>query len=133
MTHQESEALIDSLFVTYGKIYHDPSSTDKWYYGHPYKRWGSFCTEIPLDHLVKLDIPILWLNGSASRNTPVLEADDIRLEFLRLGKTNLTYKVLPGADHSLYEVVMEDGKEKGISHREEAFKMITSWIETNTD
>ncbi|HUX95464.1 MAG TPA: hypothetical protein VMV47_07000 [Bacteroidales bacterium] len=131
MTQQEAQVLIDSLFVTYKKIYSDPFNTDKWYYGHPYKRWGSFCTDIPLDHLVKLDIPIFFLNGSTDRSTPILEADYVKLEFLRLGKTNLTYKVLPGVDHSLYEVVMEDGKEKGISHREEAFKMIINWIELN--
>jgi hypothetical protein len=71
------------------------------------------------------------LNGSADRSTPILEADYIKLEFLRLGKTNLTYQVLPGVDHSLYEVVVEDGKEKGISHRKDAFKMIIDWIELN--
>ena len=131
ITHQEAQAIIDSLFAVYKEIYSDPYSTERWYYGHPYKRWGSFCTDIPLDHLVKLDIPIFFLNGSTDRNTPVLEADYVKLEFLRLGKTNLTCKVLPGVDHSLYEVVVEDGKERGISHRNEAFKMIIDWIESN--
>jgi len=131
MTHQEAQTIIDSLFTVYERIYSDPYNTDKWYYGHPYKRWGSFCTDIPLDHLVKLDIPIFFLNGSTDRNTPILEADYVKLEFLRLGKTNLTYYVLPGVDHSLYEVIVEDGKEKGISHRKEAFKMIIDWIESN--
>jgi len=131
ITHQAAQANIDSLFAVYEKVYRDPLSTEKWYYGHPYKRWGSFCGDIPLEHLAKLDIPILFLNGSTDRNTPILEADYVKLEFLRLGKTNLTYRVLPGVDHSFYEVVVEDGKEKGISHREEAFKMIIDWIESN--
>jgi hypothetical protein len=131
MTHQEAQAEIDSLFAVYEKIYRDPHSTEKWYYGHPYKRWASFCTDIPLDHLVKLDIPILFLNGSTDRSTPILEADYVKLEFLRLGKTNLTYQVLPGVDHSFYEVVVEDGKEKGVSHRKEAFEMMIDWIESN--
>ena len=93
MTHQEAQAAVDSLFTIYKKIYNDPNSTGKWYYGHPYKRWGSFCNDIPLEHLVKLEIPIYYLNGSIDRSTPILEADYIMLEFLRLGKTNLTYKV----------------------------------------
>jgi hypothetical protein len=131
ITHREAQADIDSLFNIYEKIYNDPHSTEKWYYGHPYKRWGSFCTDIPLNHLVKLDIPILFINGSTDRNTPVMEADYVKLEFLRLGKTNLTYQVLPGVDHSFYEVVVENGKEMGISHRQEAFKMIIDWIESN--
>ncbi len=64
-------------------------------------------------------------------DAPVLEADYVKLEFLRLGKTNLTCRVLPGVDHSFYEVVVEDGKEKGISHRKEAFQMIIDWIDSN--
>ena len=131
MTHQEAQAAIDSLFTIYKEIYSDPHNTEKWYYGHPYKRWGSFCTDIPLEHLVKLEIPIYFLNGSTDRSTPILQADYIMLEFLRLGKTNLTYRVLPGCGHSLYEVVVEDGKEKGVSRRDEAFKMIFDWIASN--
>jgi hypothetical protein len=131
ITHQEAQAEIDTLFAVYEQIYSDPHNTERWYYGHPFKRWGSFCTDIPLEHLVKLDIPIFFLNGSADRSTPILEADYVKLEFLRLGKTNLTYQVLPGVEHSLYEVVEEDGEEKAISRRDEAFKMIIDWIESN--
>ncbi|MCJ7811829.1 hypothetical protein MUP95_00730 [bacterium] len=111
MTHQETQAAIDSLFAVYKKIYSDPYNTEKWYYGHPYKRWGSFCNFIPLENLVKLDIPIYYINGSIDRSSPILQADYIMLEFLRLGKTNLTYTVLPGVEHSLYEVIVENGEE----------------------
>jgi esterase/lipase len=131
LTHQEAQAEVDSLFAVYKKIYDDPNNTEKWYYGHPYKRWGSFCNYIPLEQLVKLEIPIYYLNGSIDRNSPVLQADYIMLEFLRLGKTNLTYTVLPGVEHSLYEVLLENGEEKAISRRNEAFKMILDWIESN--
>ena len=131
ITHQEAQDAIDSLFAVYKQIYNDPESTEKWYYGHPYKRWGSFCTDIPLDHLVELDIPILFIKGSADRNSPVLQSDYIMLEFLRLGKTNLTYKVLPGVDHWLGEQVEIDGEEQRISHREEIFKAISEWIIQN--
>jgi hypothetical protein len=128
MTQKEAQEAIDSLFSVYKKIYSNPQSTENWYYGHPYKRWGSFCTDIPLENLVKLEIPIYYLNGSVDRSTPVLEADYIMLEFIRLGKPNLTYTVIPGCDHSLYEVVIIDGEEKPVSHREEAFEMISKWI-----
>ena len=131
ITHQAAQTEIDSLFAVYEKIYRDPHATERWYYGHPYKRWGSFCTDIPLEHLVKLDIPIFFLNGSADRSTPILQADYVKLEFLRLGKTNLTYHVMPGVEHSLYEIVVEEGQEKAISRRGEAFKMIIEWIESH--
>jgi hypothetical protein len=131
LSPQEAQSRVDSLFAVYKTIYSDPDNTEKWYYGHPYKRWGSFCTYIPLEDLVKLDIPIYYLNGSGDRNSPVLQADYIMLEFLRLGKTNLTYKVLPGVEHSLYEVYIEDGQEKAVSRRKEAFQMIRDWILSN--
>lgn len=131
ITHQEAQAAIDKLFATYKDIYSDPCNTEKWYYGHPYQRWGSFCTDIPLEHFVTLEIPILLLNGSADRNSPILHSDYIMLEFLRLGKTNLTYHVLPGCDHWFHEVVQKDGKEEHVSHRKEAFKTIFDWLESN--
>jgi hypothetical protein len=131
ISHQEAQHIIDSLFCVFEEIYSDPHSTEKSWYGHPYKRWASFCKDIPLEHLVKLEIPIFFLSGSADRNQPVLQSDYIKLEFLRLGKTNLTYRVLPGCEHSFYEVVVVDGKEKGISHRDEAFSMVVDWIGSN--
>lgn len=131
ITHREAQTAIDSLFDIYKQIYSDPHNTEKSWYGHPYQRWASFCTDIPLEHLVKLQIPILYLSASADRNCPILQADYIMLEFLRLGKTNLTYRVLPGCEHWLYEVVVEDGKEKRISRRDEAFKTVADWIMSN--
>lgn len=131
MTHQEAQAAIDDLYATYKEIYSDPRNKEKWYYGHPYQRWGSFCGDIPLTHLVKLEIPILLLNGSSDRNNPILQSDYVMLEFLRLGKTNLTYHVFPGCDHWFNEVVVKDGKKERISRRGEAFKTISDWLASN--
>ncbi|UCF04111.1 MAG: hypothetical protein JSV33_09145 [bacterium] len=131
ISHQKAQHNIDSLFSVYKDIYNHPNSTDKWWYGHPYKRWASFCTDIPLEDLVKLNIPILLVSGSIDRNAPVLQSDYIKLEFLRLKKMNLTYHVLPGVNHWLMETVEEDEKEKMISHRDEAMEMVVNWIESN--
>jgi pimeloyl-ACP methyl ester carboxylesterase len=131
MTHQEAQTAIDSLFAVYKKIYRHPNSTAKWYYGHPYRRWGSFANYIPLNDLVKLDIPILYVNGTLDRSSPILQADYIQLEFIRLGKENLTYVALPGVEHSLYEIVTENGEERGVSRRDQIFKMIKEWIAVN--
>ncbi len=131
ITHQEAQDAIDSLLAVYKKIYSDPESTEKWYYGHPYKRWGSYCTDIPLEHLVELDIPILYVKGTADRNSPILQSDYIRLEFLRLGKNNFTYKVLPGTDHWLIETIETEEGRDHISHREDVFGTISEWIKEN--
>ena len=132
LTHEEAQREVESLFAIYKDIYANPESTDKWYYGHPYRRWGSFCNFIPADHLVKLDIPILLVNGTADRSSPILQSDYIMLEFIRQGKTNLTYHVVPGMGHSLHGAVIEDGKEKAISHRADVFKKIKDWIHSHS-
>ena len=131
ITHQEAQEAIDELFEVYKKIYADSESTEKWYYGHPYKRWGSFCSDIPMDHLVELDIPILYVKGTSDRNSSVLHSDYIMLEFLKLGKTNLTYLTLPGVDHWLNETVLKDGKREHISRRKEVLDYIAGWINEN--
>ena len=130
ITHQEAQAAVEDLFAVYKDIYSDPRNTEKWYDGHPYPRWGSFCTDIPLEHLVKLEIPILFLNGSADRNSPILQSDYVMLEFLRLGKTNLTYRVLPGCNHWFYEVVVKDGQEEHVSRREQAWQILSDWLDS---
>jgi len=131
LSHEEAQREIESLFAVYKDIYQNPDSTDKWYFGHPYKRWSSFCQFIPVDHLVKLDIPILLVNGTADRSSPILQSDYIMLEFIRKGKINLTYHVVPGMGHSLHEVVIEDGEEKAISHRADVFKKVKDWIQSH--
>jgi len=130
LTHEEAQKEVESLFAIYKDIYANPESTENWYYGHPYRRWGSFCNFIPVDHLVKLDIPILLVNGTADRSSPILQSDYIMLEFIRRRKTNLTYHVVPGMGHSLHGVVSEEGKEKTISHRADVFKKIKDWIQS---
>lgn len=129
LTQKEAQDKIDSLFAVYKEIYSDPNATERWYYGHPYKRWGSFCNYIPIQDLVQLDIPLLYVNGTLDRNSPVLQADYIQLEFIRLGKDNLTYHVLPNVGHWLYEEVEKEGEKSHVNRRNDVFEYISSWIE----
>lgn len=129
ISHEEAQLAIDKLFATYREVYADAESTEKWYYGHPYKRWGSYCNDIPLENLLKLDIPICLLNGSADRSSPILQSDYVMLEFIRHGKTNLTYFALPGVNHQFYRIgIDEHGEEYGISMRQEVFGLIDTWL-----
>lgn len=53
------------------------------------------------------------------------------LEFLRLGKTNLTYKVWPDMDHWMRATVKVDGETRHSSLRSEVFQYIYKWIQDN--
>jgi pimeloyl-ACP methyl ester carboxylesterase len=131
ITHQEAQEAIDTLFAAYRDVYSDPESTERWYYGHPYKRWGSFCSDIPLEHMLQLDIPILQVKGTEDRNSPVLHTDYLRLEFLRHGKDNLTCKVVPGMNHWLMGSVEKDGEREHVFYTEEIYSFINTWIENH--
>lgn len=96
---------IDSLYLIFEDIYKNPLSTKKKFWGDTYLRWSSFCSDSQLEDMTKLDIPILMITAGKDTNAPILGLDYVKLEFLRLGKTNLTYKVFPNCDHYFYDVV----------------------------
>ena len=127
----EAQNQINDLFKQYKDIYQNPEATDKYWYNHVYKRWGSFAGAIDAENYLKLDIPIYILGGSRDRNTPILNFDYLQLEFIRSGKSNLTYDVCINCDHWLNEKVIEDGKEKTISHKEDYIRKILIWINNN--
>ena len=111
ISEQSAQKEIDSLFEQYKDIYKNPNSTNKTWWGHTYKRWSSFANTSPLESLVDLDIPIYLANGSLDENS-VLSADYLNLEFIKKGKTNLTYKTYSGYDHQFNQLIFEDGQFK---------------------
>lgn len=94
---EESQQQIDELFNTFkNEIVPDSSNTDG--NGYTKKRWWSY-SEPPINNLLKLDIPIFVQVATNDERAPIESTYLIPLEFARLGKTNLTYKVCVGCDH----------------------------------
>lgn len=108
--HQEAQANIDSLFLAIESIYADPQNTQAHWYGHSHLRWSSFTSPTTMEFLVQLNVPIYMAHGTADRNSSIFSSDAVRLEFLRLGKKNLTMRQYPGCDHS-FTCVGSDGAE----------------------
>lgn len=112
MTHNQAQSEIDSLYRKFKDIYAHPESTTRFWQGHTYKRWASFANNPPVEALTQVDIPIYIANGSRDQNSPVLNTDYMKLQFQRLGKKNITYRVYPGYDHQFNEHVFENGQFK---------------------
>jgi len=66
--------------------------------GYTNKRWWSY-SEPPINNLLKIDIPVFVQVATNDESAPIESSYLIPLEFARLGKTNLTYKVCVGCDH----------------------------------
>jgi len=105
------------------EIYDNPDATDKFWLGHTYKRWNSFSKDIPLENMMKLDIPILIIAGGKDENSPILGLDYVKLEFTRKGKRNLTYKVYPNCDHWFNDQKMK------VNKMDEMIEYVIKWIE----
>lgn len=131
MTPEESQNLVDSLYREYENIYKNPKATDQSWYGATYLKWSSFSQTTPLESMLQLDIPILYVGGGRDNNQTVLSMDYAKLEFLRRGKTNLTYKVYPNSDHYFQEEVTRDGVTKKIDRLDEVHQYALDWVNSN--
>ena len=130
-SNEEVQSNIDSLYVEFEKIYKDPKSTTKEWFGETYYKWSSFTLNSPIDNMLKLNIPILYVAGGEDRHS-ILNMDYAKLEFLRKGKDNLTYKVYPNSDHFFMETKTdESGKKEWIDHLNEVNSFALKWIAEN--
>lgn len=62
------------------------------------KRWWSYA-EPPINHLLKINIPIYVQVAGNDQSAPIESTYLIPLEFIRHGKTNLTYEICTACDH----------------------------------
>lgn len=93
----ESQKQIDELLNSFkNEIVTDSLNTEG--NGYTKKRWWSY-SEPPINNLLKLDIPIFVQVATNDESAPIESTYLIPLEFARLGKSNLTYKVCIGCDH----------------------------------
>lgn len=93
---------LDTMLHNYRDIFKQPNYKKP---GSIYtnKRWISYARG-PIADLVKVNIPIYQIVATQDANAPYESAFIVPLEFIRLGKTNLTFKTLVGGDHSLNTV-----------------------------
>ena len=123
ITADQAQSKIDSLNLKFKDIYSNPNEINKFWLGHTYKRWASFCKDIPIENMQKLDIPILIIASGNDENSPISGLDYVNLEFIRKYKTNLTYKVYPNCDHRFNDQKMETNK------MDEMMEYVINWIE----
>jgi pimeloyl-ACP methyl ester carboxylesterase len=76
--------------------------------GYTNLRWWSYA-EPPLYNLLKLDIPVYVQVATEDESAPIESSYMIPLEFARLKKNNLTYKVCVGCNHS-FNIPLKKGK-----------------------
>jgi hypothetical protein len=122
ITAEQAQDNIDSLYVIFDDIYANPQSTSKKWYGHTYLRWSSFCQNIPMESIIRTEIPVYMIACSQDHNTTALGADYIKIESLRKRRNNIQYQVLP-YDHYFNEMI-KDGSGKIVSSKSHIHEVI---------
>ena len=87
------------------------------------KRWWSYA-EPPINHLLEIDIPIFMQVAGNDKSAPIESTFLVPLEFTRLGKENLTYRICAECDHSFY---IEGKKGKGEDKWSSIFNDFIVW------
>lgn len=128
----EGQKIVDSLYDDYEKIYADPLSTKKTWYGETNLKWSSFTKTTPLENMLKLKIPILYIAGGKDNNQTIIGMDYAKLEFMRQGKKNLTYKVYPNSNHYFQDEDIKDGKTVKVDRIDEVHQFAIDWLSTNS-
>jgi len=103
------------------KIAANPRSTEKDWYGNPYRWWSDVMDIDPLSDLLKLNIPIIVGIGEKDESVPVESALFLESKFKEANKNNLILKVYPESDHRLFG--------KGISHRNAFFAELSRLLQ----
>lgn len=122
---ENAQQKIDSLFTLYENIYKNEESLTQFHDDESYKRWASYTRKDPVEYLKKINIPILVIASGDDENSPILGLDYIKIEFLRLRKQNLSYRVYPNSDHSFNEKDLED---KTTNKRKEMYQYVFQWL-----
>ena len=125
----QAQINVDSLFAQYESMQSNAKEINRYWYGETYLKWSSYTRTSPLESMKKLDIPILYIGGGNDSNQPIFGMDYVRLEFIRLKKDNLTYKVFPYLDHYFQEEkVSQTGEVTFEDHIKEVHRFALSWV-----
>lgn len=120
-----AQSRIDKNIAGFKKVVTDSLNTDS--KGYTNLRWWSY-SEPPINNLLKIDIPIFVQVASKDRSAPIESSYLIPLEFARLKKPNLTYKVCVGCDHG-FSLTNNNGKVERMWYQ--IFVDFIKWTEAN--
>lgn len=124
LTKGEGDVQIREIKKAYRDIFAEPKNTDKKWEGETYLRWSTFFRPA-MEAWCQIEVPVYLGYCRDDKNTPVECGEAIELEFIRLGKKNLTSKQWP-TNHHFQEVPGGEGAE-AVDRRLEVLGEVVSW------
>lgn len=99
-TSGDGEARRQQVLKDWSAVRADPQSIDKFWLGHPYRRWSSFLTSNRLEDLQKSRARVFMAHGTADQAVPIASADWLFAELTARGR-DVRFERIEGADHGL--------------------------------
>jgi pimeloyl-ACP methyl ester carboxylesterase len=121
---QNSTALVESVCRAWADIQSNKDSITKFWAGHPYRRWYSFCSSSRLEDLLRSSAKAYLVHGTNDSSAPVVGFDVLQAELLAHGRKFMAERI-EGADHSL---VIDFGKKEMVDLRPQVIARVISWF-----
>lgn len=96
-----SEQAVAWLEQGWRAVLADPDATERYFLGHPHRRWTSFCRASALEELRRCSARVFLAQGTADRNSLPQAADVLYADLLAHGR-DVTYFRKEGADHGFF-------------------------------
>jgi pimeloyl-ACP methyl ester carboxylesterase len=94
-------AAIKAVYDGWKQIQKDPQSTNRFLWGHPYRRWSSFLASSTEEELARSKARVYLAHGTDDKQSSVLTLDIVHADLLSHGR-DVTAERLEGADHGFY-------------------------------
>jgi dipeptidyl aminopeptidase/acylaminoacyl peptidase len=109
-------------YDTWAEIQKDPDSTTKFAWGHPYRRWSTFCATSTIEQLAKTKAKIFAAAGTEDKSVPFQSFEALRAA-LSARSADAHFDVVEGGDHSF----SKQG-EKNVDGFTRIFKDVLDWF-----
>jgi uncharacterized protein (TIGR03067 family) len=103
----------------------DPDRADKFWLGHPHRRWSSFLKHSTLEGLLACRAPAFAAHGTLDRDVPVASFEVLRCELMARGRDLVALR-LEGRDHSFRKPGDAPGDRSGL---QDVFGRVIDWFE----
>ena len=122
----DAQARVAGLYKRWSAIQQAPESIEKFWSGHPYRRWASFAKASSIDALLKTNAKIYVAHGTEDQSVPIVSFDVLVSSLRAKGKT-LVAERLDGLSHNFQT---EDEKANNqYDNMDQLLKRIFQWWE----
>jgi pimeloyl-ACP methyl ester carboxylesterase len=120
----------DKVYADWQKILEDPDSITKYWMGHPYRRWSTFCRHNSVTELLRSKAKVYLAQGTEDRSSHISGLDIVRAELAAHGR-EVVVERMAGLDHGYGPAAggpAQPGARSGSHGFDELFTRILAWF-----